>query len=285
MPPSLSPERLLVLVEAVERKGLLARTLHQVAFRAKNRAAPATDTGIALSTKPRHGGTFHAFLVRPGPCDRPRHGRPHRGAQPGPRRRVYSSAFSRRKEGTPRMKTSSRPNTSLVLLLGAVAILGWSAPTLSADASAPAPAAQPLTELPYTPSLDVTAMDRCVDPCTDLYLYSCGGWMKSHPLPADQSRWGVYGKLYVDNQQYLWGILEAASKPDPARTPNQQKIGDYFSSCMDESAIAKAGPSPLRPDLEAIDALASIKGLPALLGKLHLRAQTDGYLFGFFAEQ
>jgi endothelin-converting enzyme/putative endopeptidase len=171
----------------------------------------------------------------------------------------------------------------MLLLVGAAVLLG-SAPTLAADAAAPR-AERPLAELPYTPSLDLTAMDRSVDPCADLYTYSCGGWMKSHPIPADQSRWHVYGKLYVDNQQYLWGILEAAAKPDPGRTPNQQKIGDYFSSCMDEPAIARAGAAPLRPDLDAIDALGSVKGLPVLLGQLHLRAQTAGYFFGFFADQ
>src|SRR5690349_12684696 len=35
--------------------------------------------------------------------------------------------------------------------------------------------------LPYTPSLDVNAMDRSVDPCVDLYHYSCGGWQKNNP--------------------------------------------------------------------------------------------------------
>src|SRR5262249_43966924 len=50
-------------------------------------------------------------------------------------------------------------------------------------------------------------------------------------------------------------------------------------------AVEAAGSAPLRPDREATDALASNKALPGLLGKLHLRAQTDGYLFGFFAEQ
>jgi len=49
----------------------------------------------------------------------------------------------------------------------------------------------PLTELPYTPGLDVSAMDRTADPCQDLYQYSCGGWMKDNPIPGDQASWSV----------------------------------------------------------------------------------------------
>ncbi len=79
----------------------------------------------------------------------------------------------------------------------------------------PAPASVPGTVLvepmlPYTPSLDVTAMDRSADPCLDFYTYSCGGWQKKNPIPPDQVSWSVYGKLYQDNLVYLRGILEQA---------------------------------------------------------------------------
>src|SRR4051812_18532426 len=73
---------------------------------------------------------------------------------------------------------------------------------------------QPLSSLPYTPSLDLSALDRSVDPCQDLYAFSCGGWIRQHPIPADQSRWNVYSKLESDNEQFLWGMLEKAAKPD-----------------------------------------------------------------------
>src|ERR1051325_10753783 len=77
---------------------------------------------------------------------------------------------------------------------------------------------RPLATLPYTPSLEPAFMDRSVDPCSDLYTYSCGGWMKKNPIPPDQARWSVYGKVYDENQQFLWGLLADASPPQQHRS-------------------------------------------------------------------
>src|ERR1700743_309382 len=70
----------------------------------------------------------------------------------------------------------------------------------------------PLTELPYIPALSVDYMDKTVDPCNDLYQYSCGGWLKNNPIPPDQSSWSVYAKLAKDNERLLWGLAEEASQ-------------------------------------------------------------------------
>jgi endothelin-converting enzyme/putative endopeptidase len=117
-----------------------------------------------------------------------------------------------------------------------------------------APAAQPLTSMPYSPSLDVTSLDRTVNPCVDFYKFSCGGWQQNNPIPADQASWSVYAKLANENQQFLWGILEDDAKGGRDRSPTQQKIGDYYESCMNTAAIDKAGDQPV------LSALARIAG-------------------------
>jgi endothelin-converting enzyme/putative endopeptidase len=120
-----------------------------------------------------------------------------------------------------------------------------------AQTPAPARPQQPLEALPYSPVLDVTNLDRSVDPCVDFYKYSCGGWKANNPIPADQSAWSVYGKLAYENQQFLWGILRDAAAMKN-RTPVQQKIGDYFNACMDEAAINARGYEPVKPVLARI---------------------------------
>ncbi len=147
------------------------------------------------------------------------------------------------------------------------------------------PAEQPLTELPYTPSLDIPSMDRAADPCSDFYQFSCGGWMVNHPIPPDQASWSVYGKLGEENMRYLWGALEDLAKKREGRSPVQQKIGDYFGACMDASAVEKLGSKPLQPLLREIASMKSRSDLAKLLAEQHQRDYGSGWLFGFGSDQ
>lgn len=143
----------------------------------------------------------------------------------------------------------------------------------------------PLSALPYTPSLDLSSMDASVNPCMDFYHYACGNWIKRNPIPPDQARWDVYAKMTDENERFLWGLLEEAARPDPGRSPAQQKIGDYFSACMDEPAVDKAGAAPIRKELDEIAAVKSVSWVPALLGQLHLETGGGGTMFGFTSSQ
>jgi putative endopeptidase len=144
---------------------------------------------------------------------------------------------------------------------------------------------KPLTVLPYTPVLDPGFMDKSADPCTDFYKYACGKWNKLNPIPPDQARWDVYTKLGEENERFLWGILEQASKPSASRTKNEQKIGDYFYACMNEPAIESAGIRPLDPSLAEIAALKSVSGIARYVGGQHRNGIDLGVLFSFGSEQ
>ena len=144
---------------------------------------------------------------------------------------------------------------------------------------------QPFTSLPYTPSLDPRWLDRTVDPCDDLYRYACGNWQKLNPIPPDQSSWSVYSKLTDENQHFLWGLLQDAASARAGRSPTQQKIGDYFAACMDESGIEAAGATPLRADLARIEGLKDKASLASLVGDLHSRGANGELFFGSSSEQ
>ncbi|HSW84873.1 MAG TPA: M13 family metallopeptidase [Usitatibacter sp.] len=143
----------------------------------------------------------------------------------------------------------------------------------------------PITSFPYTPGLDVSSMDRSADACSDFYQYSCGGWLKNNPIPSDQAKWSVYGKLYQDNQRFLWGILDSLAKNTEGRNATQQKIGDYFAACMDEGAVEKLGAKPLAPYLARIGAMKDKRELGAVLGELHLDTADAGLFFGVGSNQ
>jgi len=144
--------------------------------------------------------------------------------------------------------------------------------------------AKPLNALPYSPSLDVSSMDKTVNPCEDFFHYTCGNWIRNNPIPPDQASWDVYSKLTTDNLQYLWGILLAAGDTSRERSSEERQIGDFFYACMDEGSIEKAGIAPLKPALDAIDALKSKREMPALVAVEQVDAGSNA-LFDFGSNQ
>ncbi|HEX2572438.1 MAG TPA: M13 family metallopeptidase [Polyangia bacterium] len=162
------------------------------------------------------------------------------------------------------------------------------APAVTGPEAAPKPEPkkdQPLTRLPYTPSLDLAAMDKSANPCVDFFAYACGGWLKNNPIPPDQAGWSVYAKVQDENERYLWGVLNEASQLRSDRRPIDQKIGDYFSSCMDEAAVEKAGVAPIQKLLDEIALLNSRDDLPHLFARLHVTLDDNDLGFGFSSDQ
>ena len=107
------------------------------------------------------------------------------------------------------------------------------------------------------PVLDVDSIDKSVDPCSDFYTYSCGGWQKKNPIPPDQTNWSAYRKLQDATWLVLREILENAAAPPSSGNAARQKIGDYYAACMDEQAVEKAALTPLNPQLGSIAKLRS----------------------------
>jgi len=148
--------------------------------------------------------------------------------------------------------------------------------SVSLDDSAPTPP-KPVG------SLDLSAIDKTADPCTDFYQYACGNWIKNNPVPGDQIRWARSFSLLGERNRYLlWQELDAAAK-DP-KTPLEKKYGDYFASCMNTGLVERKGLKPLEPAFKDIDSLTDSKKLASLIGKL-LESGSVATLFRFSVTQ
>src|SRR6266700_1748174 len=144
------------------------------------------------------------------------------------------------------------------------------------DAQKPSPSA-PLK------GLDPALIDKSIDPCSDFYQYSCGGWLKQNPIPADQAAYGRGTELAERNRLVLKDILEKAAAQTTGRTPVRQKIGDFYSACMDEAAIERKGIAALKPELDRLAALKSKADLADEVG--HLQMMSVNALFGYESDQ
>jgi putative endopeptidase len=132
---------------------------------------------------------------------------------------------------------------------------------------------------------DLANLDRSVRPCDDFVRFAVGGWLKDNPAPADQPRWGIWDTVVEHNQEILRQILEdAAQNRKSAAGSVQQKIGDFYASCMDSDEIEKAGMDPLQPELKRIASLASISDLQAEFARFQTLGISVPFSFGSFAD-
>src|SRR5271166_5349118 len=123
-------------------------------------------------------------------------------------------------------------------------------------------------------------LDTTCEACKDFYQYAMGGWMKANPIPSDHSDWSSFSKLEESNLASLRTILETAAKANAPTGSNQQKIGDFYASCMDTSAIEAAGLKPLASELESIESIQDRKAVDAGIARLQREGINAALAFG-----
>ena len=133
------------------------------------------------------------------------------------------------------------------------------------------------------PGLDKRLIDTTADPCVDFFQYACGNFTKLYPTPNDRSSYGT-GTMVADyTESVLHTMLESAAAGGANRTTNEQKIGDYYASCLAIDVIDRNSLKPLQPELSRIAALKTKDELPELLA--HYQLINVGAFFSFGEQQ
>jgi putative endopeptidase len=148
---------------------------------------------------------------------------------------------------------------------------------------------------PKLEHFDLSLIDKSLDPCQDFYKYACSKWNAANPIPADQVAWGTGSGLDYWNENILREALQkAAAAQTSTRTDYEQKIGDYWASCMDESGIDAAGTRDLKPELDRINQMTNKSQLADQVAHIHQAVpgawqgddnQTRAALLGFGEQQ
>jgi predicted metalloendopeptidase len=128
--------------------------------------------------------------------------------------------------------------------------------------------------------IDPQNFDETVSACTDFFEHANGGWLKSNPIPAEYSQWSLDDELRERNLALLRGILESAAKNPAEAGSNLRKIGDFYASAMDESAINAAAYEPIQPRLANVDALKTPADVAALIRDWHTQGIPTLFDFG-----
>src|SRR6476646_2756394 len=129
--------------------------------------------------------------------------------------------------------------------------------------------------------VELTIMDKTCKPCEDFYRYASGEWLAKNPVPAAYPSWGRFNELAERNRELLHQILEAAAEDTKvAAGSNEQKIGDFYASCMDEKQVNAAGAKPLDAEYARIDAIRNTGELQSEVARLQSLGARALFAFG-----
>ena len=147
---------------------------------------------------------------------------------------------------------------SLLLRASALGLLALAVPAVAADGSKPDIGSF---------GFDVAGMDRTTRAGDDFVTHTSGTYLKTLEIPADKTSFGMFTKLRDLSQERTRTIIEKAAASGGAPGSEAQKVGDFYASFMDETAIEAKGIAPIKPELDKIAAIADKTQLAAMFGR------------------
>ena len=112
--------------------------------------------------------------------------------------------------------------------------------------------------------IDVSGIDLTCKPCADFWRYANGTFLDKNPIPARYPLWGTMSIVREGNKERMRTILEAAALAKNVAGSDQRRLGDLYGSCMNTAAIDARGLQPLKPELDRVAAIQSVKELGVL---------------------
>ncbi|MGI8636441.1 MAG: hypothetical protein ACR2KZ_13675 [Segetibacter sp.] len=111
-------------------------------------------------------------------------------------------------------------------------------------------------------------IDSTINPADDFFAYAEGNWLKSTPIPAEESSWGIGNLVQEEIYNRLRKINEDASSKSSTKGI-EQKIGDFWYSGMDTLSLEKQGMKPLKAHFDQIDGIRSTNDLINVSADFH----------------
>ena len=192
------------------------------------------------------------------------------------------------------------PRTTLILAAAVACACAACSQQSPDNNSSPAPAASAAkvasvaTPAPASTAPDIginlSYIDKSVKPGDNFFDYANGDWLKAAQIPADRSSTGAFYDIFEITEKHTADLIRNAGADNPAAGSSARKIADYYAAYMDTAAIDRAGLTPLKLELDAIDAIKTRQDLARVLGS-RLRADVDPlnatnyhtqHLFGLF---
>ena len=111
--------------------------------------------------------------------------------------------------------------------------------------------------------IDKSNMNLSVKPGNDFVEYSNGIWVKNHPIPAKESRWGSFNEIRDFNIKAVKLILEEtiAKQKSLAKGSVERRVADFYAASMDSLRIESLGFDPIKSDLKKVQDIQSREDL------------------------
>ena len=141
--------------------------------------------------------------------------------------------------------------------------------------------------------IDKSLMDTSVNPGDDFDKYANGKWEASAQIPADKSNISVFSTINDEALKRKAALVDDIVKSNPAPGSDDARIANFYKAYVDTAAIEKRGLTPIKGDIDRIEAIPDKGALAEAIGQT-IRADTDPLnatnfhtenLFGVFVTQ